>query len=106
MPTIRFVGHDGTEYVVQAEAGRSLMEIAVDHQVPGIMAACGGCCTCATCHAYVDPAWVDRFAPPSEDEEMMLEAVPGLRANSRLSCQLIVGEEHDGLLIRLPVEQI
>ena len=105
MPKILFVSHDGKEMLVDAEVGRSLMQAALDNLVPGIVGDCGGCCTCATCHGYVDGAWVERVGPKSDDEEMMLQGAIDIAENSRLTCQIKVTPEMDGLVVRLPASQ-
>ena len=105
MPKITFIEHDGTAHQVTAAPGRSVMQTAGDHQVPGILADCGGNCACATCHVYVDEAWVARLAPPSKEEREMIECALHVRDNSRLSCQLPVTTEVDGLVVRLPESQ-
>jgi len=106
MPTIRFIDHDGTEHVVEAEAGRSVMQIAVDNSISGIIGDCGGCCSCATCHAYVDPAWASKAGPKSEDETMMLDGALEVEETSRLTCQITFTPELDGMVVRLPKSQI
>ena len=105
MPKIHFVEFNGTEHVVDAEAGKSVMQVAVDNMVPGIVGDCGGCWSCATCHGYVDPSWADKLPPKSDDEEMMLEGALNVEPNSRLTCQLNVSDEVDGLIVRLPESQ-
>lgn len=105
MTKIVFIEANGSERVIDAENGRTLMQVAVDNLVPGIVADCGGCCTCATCHAYVDEAWLGRLHAPSEDETMMLEGVLELQPNSRLSCQIVVKPELEGLVVRTPKRQ-
>jgi 2Fe-2S ferredoxin len=105
MPKVTFIEHDGTVHAVEAEAGRSVMQAANDHMVPGILADCGGNCACATCHVYVDGAWVARLAPPSKEEREMIECALHVQDNSRLSCQLPVTAEIDGLIVRLPESQ-
>lgn len=102
MPTIVFVEANGTPHRVEAEPGRTVMQIAVDHGMPGIAGDCGGCCSCATCHAYVAPEWAGRLPPREEDEEMILENAPAVRPTSRLSCQLRFTPALDGLVIELP----
>lgn len=104
--TIRFIEADGTQHEVTAEAGESVMQAAVNNSVPGVVADCGGACNCATCHGFVDPAWTNKVSPPSEDEAEMIDAgVIGAQANSRLTCQIVVSEDLDGLVIRLPETQ-
>jgi len=105
MPTINYIEHDGTTHSITAEAGKSVMEIAVDHMIPGIIAECGGCCTCGTCHGYVDAAWRDKLSPQSADEAMVLEGIMRAEAGSRLMCQICVEPKLDGIVIRLPERQ-
>lgn len=106
MTKIRFIEHDGTEHVVEGEVGNSLMQTARDNLVPGIIGDCGGNCSCATCHGYVDPDWIDKLPPQSEEETVMLDGAMHLEPNSRLTCQLKVKPELDGLVIRLPISQV
>lgn len=105
MPTITFLEPDGKAHVVEAQTGLSVMEAATRNMVPGIIGECGGCCTCATCHGYVDGAWVGRLKPRSEDETMMLDGALAVASNSRLTCQITVQPELDGLVVRLPESQ-
>lgn len=106
MTTVVFIDHAGTRYEVEASPNKSLMQTALDHSVPGILGDCGGSCSCATCHAYVDERWAAMLPPKSETEVFMLEGVPELRENSRLCCQLRVTPELDGVVVRLPEEQV
>jgi 2Fe-2S ferredoxin len=106
MPKIRFILHNGTEHVVDGEVGSSAMQTAIDNMVPGIIADCGGNCSCATCHGYVDPAWLDKLAPISEGEAAMLDGAMRVEDNSRLTCQISLTEELDGIVIRLPISQV
>ena len=106
MTRIRFIQHDGTENVVEGEAGKSVMQTARDHMVPGIIGDCGGNCSCATCHGYVDPAWINKLPPRSENELVMLDGVMHLEDNSRLTCQIKLTPELDGIIIRLPISQV
>ena len=105
MPALIFIEHDGTEHRVQAEGGQSVMQAATFNGVPGSPADCGGACACATCHAYVDEAWLDRFPERQELERDMLDMVVEPRSNSRLTCQLTVTPDMDGLVVRLPQAQ-
>ncbi len=91
---------DGTEHELEAVEGWRVMEIIREHGLP-VKAECGGCCLCATCHVYVDPAWVDRLPPMRDEENVQLDEAVGLEDNSRLSCQLIMSEELDGLRVTL-----
>ena len=106
MPTITFYEFDGTKHVISAYIGDSLMTTAANNDIDGIVAECGGSCACATCHCYVDDAWLDKVGPQSETEDEMLDFAEGERtANSRLSCQITITEALDGLIVRLPEEQ-
>jgi 2Fe-2S ferredoxin len=105
MPLVKFVEADGREYDVDIAEGNSVMQGAVDNMVEGILAECGGACSCATCHCYVDEAWQQKIAGADEMEEEMLDAVMDQRPNSRLSCQIQVTADMDGLVIRLPESQ-
>lgn len=106
MPLIKFINHDGTEREVHAASGTSVMHAAVDNGVSGILGDCGGACSCATCHCYVDEAWQARTGKATDVEGQMLDFVMDRQPNSRLSCQIIVEDELDGLVIRLPVSQL
>ena len=105
MPTVTYIEPNGTQHRIDLPSGISVMRGAVDNDVPAIDADCGGQCACATCHVYVDPEWVPRTGRPGEQEEAMLAFVNDLRPTSRLSCQITVGDELDGLLVRLPDAQ-
>ena len=105
MPTVIFIEHDGTRHEVDATNGVSLMRAAVDHNVPGIDADCGGACACATCHVYVDDAWTEVVGPPSMMEEDMLDFAFEVKPTSRLSCQIKVKDELDGLVVHVPSRQ-
>ena len=105
MTKIRFIQHNGREQEIDATDGVSVMRAANDHGVPGIVADCGGCLSCATCHVYVPEEWLDRLEPPSEDETAMLEVAMDPQPNSRLSCQIIVGGALDGLTVNVPKAQ-
>ncbi|PWC52476.1 2Fe-2S iron-sulfur cluster-binding protein [Azospirillum sp. TSO22-1] len=106
MAKITFIEHSGERLVVNIPVGWTVMQGAVQNGVEGIEAECGGSCACATCHCYVDEAFVDALPAPSETEEAMLECTAAERLpNSRLSCQLKVSEALDGLVLRLPEAQ-
>lgn len=105
MPKITFIEHDGTVHDVEAEDGQTVMEAALRGSVSGIVAECGGSCTCATCHIYVDEAWLEKTGERSLDEDEQLDNAYDVRANSRLSCQIKMSEELDGLLVRTPSYQ-
>jgi ferredoxin, 2Fe-2S len=105
MVSITYIDNSGARRVVDAEMGSTVMETAIKHGVPGIEAECGGACACATCHVYVDEAWRQKTGPPSPMEEDMLDFGYDVRANSRLSCQIKVTAELDGLVVTTPERQ-
>lgn len=105
MPKVTYIEHDGTEHEVEVKAGLSLMEGAVKNNVPGIDAECGGACSCATCHVFVEAEWLPRTGSRSAAEEAMLDFADGVRETSRLSCQIRVDDTLDGLVVRLPLSQ-
>ena len=102
MPKVTYIEHDGTAHVVEAEAGLSAMRGAVDHNIPGIDADCGGECACATCHVYVEGNWAAALPPPSVQERSMLSDAAGRRAESRLACQIPMSAATDGITVRVP----
>ena len=102
MPKVTFIEHDGTVHEVQAVAGQSLMRAAVDNGVPGIDADCGGQCACATCHVYVDPQWLAATGERGEMEQSMLGFAAVTQDDSRLSCQIVMTDALDGIVVRLP----
>ncbi len=105
MPNVTFIEHNGAVHTVEAEVGQTLMETAIKHEVPGIVAECGGACSCATCHIYVDEAWKDKTGKPSEMEEDMLDFAVDVRPTSRLSCQIRITDALDGLVVSIPDRQ-
>lgn len=105
MPKITYISHDGQTHIVEGVAGQTVMETAIKHDVPGIVAECGGACSCATCHVYVDEAWREATGEPSQMEEDMLDFAFEVRPESRLSCQIRITDEHDGLVVRIPENQ-
>lgn len=105
MPRITYIEHDGETHEVEVKAGLSVMEGAIRNNVPGIDADCGGACACATCHVYVDEAWREKTGSASAMEESMLDFADGVQPNSRLSCQIRVTDDLDGLVVRLPENQ-
>lgn len=105
MTKIRFVEHDGTEHTVEAKDGESLMRAAIDNGVPGIQAECGGNLSCSTCHGYVEQAFFDMLPPPGDDEIILLEGTLDPQPTSRLTCQVIVKPELDGMVVRWPESQ-
>ena len=110
MITIQFIsppnGVEPTEQAVRAEPGMTLMQAAVDHDIDGMEADCGGMLTCATCHVYVEAAWQALLPPATDDELAMLDFAAAPReVGSRLSCQITLASDHDGLRVRLPTTQ-
>lgn len=105
MPRIIFIEPGGSQREVDAQVGQSLMEAGVQNGVKGIDADCGGACSCATCHGYIDEAWRDRIDPADSVELDMLEFAWRRAEGSRLTCQIKVNEGMNGLLIRLPESQ-
>jgi len=106
MPNITYVSHDGVTTTLEVRAGLSVMEGAVKNAVGGIDADCGGSCSCATCHVYVDPAWTDIVGgPASDDENDLLGLANERQPNSRLSCQIKVSDALEGLIVRMPISQ-
>ena len=105
MPKITFIEHDGTVHTVEAEIGATVMETAQRNDVTSIVAECGGGCTCATCLVHVDEKWSPIVGPPSAEEEDMLDFAFEVKPNSRLSCQIKVKPELDGLIMRVPSRQ-
>ncbi len=105
MPLVTYISHDGSSYEVDVPVGTSVMQGAVDNMIDGIVGECGGSCSCATCHCYVDPAWIAKLKAPDGMEKDMLECVLEPRPNSRLSCQIVVTEALDGLKINMPESQ-
>jgi 2Fe-2S ferredoxin len=105
MARITFIQPDGSEQTVDGQPGMTVMETAKMNLIEGIEAECGGACACATCHVYVDPDWLERTGSPSEMEQDMLDFAFEVRLESRLSCQIKVTEELDGLIVRIPEKQ-
>jgi 2Fe-2S ferredoxin len=105
MAKITFIAHDGTERPVEARNGMSVMEAAVNNSIPGIDADCGGACACATCHVYVDEAFLSKTGEQQEMEKSMLDFAENVRPNSRLSCQIKVTDALDGLRVTTPESQ-
>jgi ferredoxin, 2Fe-2S len=106
MAKITYIEFDGTEHAFDVVPGLSVMQGAVGNTVRGIIGECGGACSCATCHVYVDSAWLNRVGERNATEEALLEEVIDGQPNSRLSCQIKVTQDLDGLVVRLPAKQI
>ncbi|HEX3859312.1 MAG TPA: 2Fe-2S iron-sulfur cluster-binding protein [Pseudolabrys sp.] len=105
MPKITYTDSSGASRTVEADAGMTVMEAAIRNNIPGIEAECGGACACATCHVYVDEAWRAKVGEPSPMEEDMLDFGYDIRPNSRLSCQIKITVELDGLVVTTPEKQ-
>ena len=105
MPKITYVDSSGTERTVEGKNGMTVMETAIKHNVPGIDADCGGACACATCHVYVDPAFAEKVGKPSAMEQSMLDFAENVKESSRLSCQIKIRDDLDGLRVTTPESQ-
>ena len=105
MTKITYIEFDGKEHPVEVRNGLTVMEGAIKNNVPGIDADCGGACACATCHVYVDEAWREKVGAPTPMEEDMLDFGFDVRPNSRLSCQIKVSDDLDGLTVSTPERQ-
>jgi len=107
MPKITYIEHNGRAHEVEVPLGLSVMRGAVDNNIPGIDADCGGECACATCHVYIDAGWLAKIGTPAvgSQEASMLSFAALAQPNSRLSCQIEVKEALDGLVVRLPEGQ-
>jgi 2Fe-2S ferredoxin len=105
MTQITFIDSGGTARTVEGENGSTVMETAIKNAVPGIEAECGGACACSTCHVYIDEAWQEKVGQPSPMEEDMLDFAYDVKPNSRLSCQMKVSDDLNGLVVRTPERQ-
>jgi 2Fe-2S ferredoxin len=105
LTSITFIEHNGKVHQVEAEDGTSAMRAASDNGIPGIFADCGGAMTCATCHVYLDPEWLEHVGAASEDEATMLEMAVDPQPNSRLACQIVIEERLRGLVLNIPSSQ-
>ena len=106
MVKVTYIEHGGAEHILDIEPGLSIMQGAVNNGVRGIIGDCGGACSCATCHVYIDPAWSNKTGERCATEEALLEEVCDVQTNSRLSCQVKITPDLDGLVVRLPVKQV
>jgi len=102
MPKITYIDHAGESRTVDGDVGATVMETAIQNGVPGIEAECGGACACATCHVYVDEAWREKAGEAAQMEQDMLDFAFDVRPNSRLSCQIKISPELDGLVVTTP----
>ena len=105
MPKITYIENNGTLHKIEVSNGLTVMEGAVQNNIPGIDADCGGSCACATCHVYVDEKWFDKLEKKEVAEEDMLDMAFELKKLSRLSCQLTVSDALDGLVVKMPSKQ-
>lgn len=105
MARITYIENNGKSHEVEVKDGLSVMEGAVNNMIPGIDADCGGACACATCHCYVDEAFLGKTGEQSDMEKSMLDFAEDVKPESRLSCQIQVSDELDGLIVRLPASQ-
>ena len=105
MPAITYIEFDGTEYHVDVAVGNSVMEGALNNMIDGVVAECGGCCVCCTCHCMIDPECSKIVGDANDDENELLEMLDVREPTSRLSCQVQVTDEMDGMVVRLPESQ-
>ena len=105
MAKITYIEHTNKKHIVEVPSNMSVMEGAIQNNIPGIDADCGGSMACATCHVYVDEKWFNKLKKKDEGEEDMLDMAYQPNKFSRLSCQLIVSNEFDGLILRMPSKQ-
>ena len=106
MPKITYKDFQGGSKTIEIESGLTVMEGAIQNDIPGIDADCGGSMACATCHVYVDQQWIDKIPKAEDAENDMIDMAFEPKKNSRLSCQIIVTEELDGLIVTTPSKQI
>ena len=106
MPKINYITHDNQNFSIDVQKGLTVMEGAVQNDIPGIDADCGGSMACATCHVYINDKWFDKVASKQVGEDDMLDQAFEPKKNSRLSCQIIVSDELDGLVVNLPEKQV
>lgn len=105
MPLVTFITHDGNSTELQVESGTNLMQAAIDNGIEAILAECGGACSCATCHCYIDKTWTSKIPEPDTMEKDMLDCVLEPQESSRLSCQIEVTDALNGLVVHLPDSQ-
>ncbi|MDP4533890.1 2Fe-2S iron-sulfur cluster-binding protein [Marinobacter salarius] len=105
MPTITLIESNGTEHTLTGQNGQSIMQAALNAMIPGIQGDCGGACSCATCHAFVDENWVSVLPKMEDTESDMLDFASERQDNSRLTCQLTLDDSMDGMVLRLPESQ-
>ena len=106
MPKIIYRVEGGSVMEVEVESGHTVMEGAIDNNVPGVVAECGGACACATCHCYIDESWLDRLPAMDDMEDAMLDSAQDRRNNSRLTCQIEVTDDLDGLAVTVADNEV
>ena len=105
MTNIKYIEFNGEQHLVDVPNGLTVMEGAIKNKIPGIDADCGGACACATCHVYIDNAWLEKIPQKEDGEEDMLDFAFEVKDNSRLSCQVTVNDDLDGLTVNIPEKQ-
>ena len=105
MPKIKYIEHNGKHHDIEVQNGLTVMEGAVQNNIPGIDADCGGACACATCHVYVDEKWFNKLSKKSEAEQDMLDMAIEPNKFSRLGCQISVNDDLDGMVVKMPSKQ-
>jgi ferredoxin, 2Fe-2S len=105
MPRLMIIDRGGTAHEVVVECGVSVMEAIRNGGIDDVLGLCGGCCSCATCHVFVDPAWLSVLQPPSRDEADLLDGSSSRSSTSRLSCQILVQDEYDGMRLTIAPEE-
>jgi 2Fe-2S ferredoxin len=106
MPTLVIIEHSGQEHRLECPSGQSVMQAVINSGVPGVLADCGGACSCATCHGYVEAAWAERVPTATDAERDMIDCAIDVQDNSRLTCQIVMTPELDGLVVHLPKSQV
>jgi 2Fe-2S ferredoxin len=101
MPKVTYIALDGVRHEVEVEIGYTVMEGAINNNIDGIVAECGGACACATCHSYIDESWLDKLPPMDDMEDSMLDAAYEREDNSRLTCQIEMNDALDGLVVQV-----
>ena len=105
MPKITYIEHNGKSHTIEVPKDLTVMEGAIQNTIPGIDADCGGACACATCHVYVNEEWIDKLPATTNTEQDMLDMAFEPNKQSRLSCQIVVNEDLDGLVVKMPSKQ-
>ena len=105
MPKITYIEHNGKSHTIEVPKDLTVMEGAIQNTIPGIDADCGGACACATCHVYVNEEWIDKLPATTNTEQDMLDMAFQPNKQSRLSCQIVVNEDLDGLVVKMPSKQ-